>query len=152
MHHNACVRRNSSFILVFGLFTPRVLADFAVCQGGWGWVSDTLGFSISRLFHLMGWEDGTDECSFLRLPTRYSKTLVKSPVCWRQNVRDPVRSNYRSTSTSVTHYPQLRTNWVPCSKDRTISRLRGVVAHRSVSAIPSCLGIWRTSTRALLRC
>lgn len=36
------------FLLVFGVFAPRALADFAMCQAGWEWVSGPLGFSILR--------------------------------------------------------------------------------------------------------
>ena len=34
------------FVLFFGLFAPRALADFAVCQPSWGWVSDLSGLDF----------------------------------------------------------------------------------------------------------
>ena len=40
--------RMISLFLFFGVFAPRVLAGFGVCQPGWEWVSDLPDFSMPR--------------------------------------------------------------------------------------------------------
>jgi len=38
----AGVRKVCLLVIVFGVFVPRALAAFAVCQAGWEWVSEIL--------------------------------------------------------------------------------------------------------------
>ena len=91
MSLNAGVRKICVFVLVFGVLAPRAFADFAVCQAGWEWVSDSLRSLYSEIIRLL--ESGrTDLRDISRLPTQNSKTLVRSPVHWRQHARDIVRS------------------------------------------------------------
>ena len=58
MNYTARVRRDFSFVLIFGLFVPPALAtDLASCQAGWELVSDTLRFSHSKYIHFQEWPD-----------------------------------------------------------------------------------------------
>jgi len=91
MSLNAGVRKICAFVLVFGVLAPRAFADFAVCQAGWEWVSDSLRFLCHEIIRLP--EGGrTDLHAISRLPTQNSKILARSPVRWRQHARDIVRS------------------------------------------------------------
>lgn len=96
----AGVRKACLFLLVLGVFAPRALAAFAVCQAGWEWVGDLIDIPISRCSGNL-----TDLSPPPRLPIRNNRTLVRLLARWRRDARDSVRSNLCSTCAPMTHDP-----------------------------------------------